>query len=376
MNKFASNYTERARKVSFKFPKLSFILIQINFWIIAFVFLSLLFQLFSRALASMYPAIIIPHAGYMLLIPLIGGVVYGTCTGFIDLFTKDSFINTYSTGLRILIKSVLYFIAFIALFVLLNYFISDLLADFIWGENQIEFNNSFHKNLSRTLFFYTLVLNVVLSYVLQVNAKFGPGVLIPLLLGKYQKPFVERRIFLFMDLRSSTTYAEKLGHLKYSEMIRDCFRIANQVLVRHDGEIYQYIGDEVVITWREEMGLFNHHCIHYYFDFMKAINDKRGFYLDKYDCVPEFKAGIHLGEVTAIEVGEIKKEIAYHGDTINTAARIQSVCNKYSKNLIASKALVDTLDFDNGISASHIGSEQFKGKSNSVEIYYIEKEYH
>jgi len=27
------------------------------------------------------------------------------------------------------------------------------------------------------------------------------------------------------------------------------------------------------------------------------------------------------------EVGEIKTEIAYHGDTINTAARIQEQCN-------------------------------------------------
>ena len=42
----------------------------------------------------------------------------------------------------------------------------------------------------------------------------------------------------------------------------------------------------------------------------------------KYRMVPEFKAGVNSGHVTVAEVGELKKEPAYQGDVLITAARI------------------------------------------------------
>jgi len=43
---------------------------------------------------------------------------------------------------------------------------------------------------------------------------------------------------------------------------------------------------------------------------------------------------LHLSIITAVEVGEIKREIAYHGDTINTAARTQRMCNQFCKDFL------------------------------------------
>jgi adenylate cyclase len=60
-------------------------------------------------------------------------------------------------------------------------------------------------------------------FFVQVAEKFGQGVLLSFLLGKYHRPKEEDRIFMFIDLTSSTTYAESLGHLRYSELIQDCF---------------------------------------------------------------------------------------------------------------------------------------------------------
>jgi len=51
------------------------------------------------------------------------------------------------------------------------------------------------------------------------------------------------------------------------------------------------------------------------------------YYLSKYGRVPVFKAGIHGGKVMALEVGSVKKELAYLGDIVNTTARIQGECN-------------------------------------------------
>ena len=85
-------------------------------------------------------------------------------------------------------------------------------------------------------------------FILQVSDKFGQGVLISFLLGKYHRPKEEDRIFMFMDLKSSTTHAEKLGHIKYSQFIQDCFFDITDVVIKYDAKIYQYVGDEVVLS--------------------------------------------------------------------------------------------------------------------------------
>jgi adenylate cyclase len=67
-----------------------------------------------------------------------------------------------------------------------------------------------------------------------------------------------------------------------------------------------------------------------FFGCEKRIQNGSDYYLDNYVAVREFKAGLHSGMVTAVEICP-KREIAYHGDTLNTTARIQSLCSQYGK---------------------------------------------
>jgi adenylate cyclase len=53
---------------------------------------------------------------------------------------------------------------------------------------------------------------------------------------------------------------------------------------------------------------------------------------------------VHLGDVTVSEVGVIKREIAYHSDVLNTAARIQGKCNEFEAGLLVSEELKDNLE--------------------------------
>jgi adenylate cyclase len=177
-------------------------------------------------------------------------------------------------------------------------------------------------------------MTLLISFINQVNKKYGPGVLLPLLFGRYRTPKEEERIFMFMDLKSSTATAEKLGHLKYSSFIRDCFSDINEVLFPSRAQVYQYVGDEIVVAWPEHAGLKYYFCINFYFACKNQFSLRAQYYLTNYGLVPEFKAGLHSGMVTAVEIGELKRDIAYHGDTLNTAARIQSVYNEYGKSLL------------------------------------------
>lgn len=217
-------------------------------------------------------------------------------------------------------------------------------------------------------FFMTLIIN----FFNQVNKKFGPGVLAPLLLGKYRNPREEERIFLFMDLKSSTAIAEQLGHFKYSAFIRDCFADINELLFPYRAQVYQYVGDEIVITWPASEGLKKHYCIRFYFSCKQHFQARTEYYQTHYGMLPEFKAGIHMGKVTAVEIGEIKRDIAYHGDTLNTAARIQGICNEYKQEMITSDYLVQKIGIDDRMKIEKLGSILLKGKSKRVEIVGVE----
>ncbi len=144
---------------------------------------------------------------------------------------------------------------------------------------------------------------------------------------------------MFLDLRSSTTYAEQIGHEKFSEMIQDCFYDLAMVVEEHRAEIYQYVGDEAVLTWKMKNGLSDHNSLRAFFAFDDRLKSRSEYYREKYGFIPEFKAGLNGGEVMVAEVGEIKKEIAYHGDVLNTGARIQARCNFYGRNLLISERL-------------------------------------
>ena len=124
---------------------------------------------------------------------------------------------------------------------------------------------------------------------------------------------------MFLDLRSSTTIAEQLGHVRFSSLLQECFFDMTNAIVNGRADVYQYVGDEVVLSWPKERGLENSRCVRCYFEIRNALSARRDHYLSEYGIEPVFKAGLHLGWVTVSEVGIVKREICYHGDVLNTA---------------------------------------------------------
>jgi len=207
----------------------------------------------------------------------------------------------------------------------------------------------------------------------QMNKKFGPGILLQYLTGKYFNPIEEDRIFMFLDLKSSTTIAEKLSHVRYSQLIQECFAELTEPVLQYIGQIYQYVGDEAVITWKKEDGLTKANCLKFYYDYINRLELKKEHFLNSYGVFPEFKAGLSMGLVTVAEVGELKTEIAYHGDVLNTAARIQGYCNEFDKQLLVSESVVKELDENPDFVTHLVGEVELRGKEGLSRIYSCEK---
>jgi adenylate cyclase len=195
----------------------------------------------------------------------------------------------------------------------------------------------------------------------------GRHFLFKLITGKYHNPFEEERVFMFLDLKASTALAEKMGHSRFLQLLNDFFYDVSVAVTATKGEIYKYVGDGAIISWKMKKVIGKSSPIDCYFLIESRIQKNRGRYLKKYNVVPVFKAGIHGGFVVTGEMGHIKKEIAYLGDVINTAARIESLCNKLNKALLVSDELLEKLSVEKYTVAPQ-GEQEIRGKSKGVKI--------
>jgi adenylate cyclase len=219
---------------------------------------------------------------------------------------------------------------------------------------------------AKNIMIWSIVVSIT-QLLLQISSKFGQEAFGNILRGKYNIPREENRIFMFLDLNSSTAIAEQLGNEKYHDLLKDFFAdIANPIL-ETKGEIYQYVGDEVVVAWKHEDGIKDNQCVRCFFDIKTQIEDKKDKYLQRYGIVPSFKAGIHCGKVVAGEVGTVKRDITYSGDVLNTTSRILSMCKQFNAEVISSADLLAELCLsDHEYVAQPLGSIKLRGKEKEM----------
>ncbi len=216
-----------------------------------------------------------------------------------------------------------------------------------------------------------LIAAVGLSKLLiEIDHKLGRGNLWKMLNGRFLRPHEEERIFMFIDMKDSTSIAEKMGHLEFSKLLQDCFQDFS-VVDKYRAAIYQYVGDEVVISWSPKNGFKNDNFLKAYFAFTGLLKSKSSYYQERYGLVPQFKAGTNMGPIIITEVGEIKREITYHGDTINTAARIQDKCNEFDAQMLIPEVLYQSMKVTSGFNFQDVGCIRLKGKKQDVRLYRV-----
>lgn len=195
-----------------------------------------------------------------------------------------------------------------------------------------------------------------------IRSKIGPTVAGRWLRGYYFKPRIERRVFLFLDMNSSTSLAETLGDEKYSAMLRDYYADLTSPIEESSAEVVHYVGDEVVLSWLPKRGLDQGRCLRCFYHFKAVLQGRSDYYLEHYGVVPGFKAGAHIGSAVATEVGTIKSELVFHGDVVNTGSRIMTQCADARAELLVSKSLADGLPPLDWLHLEPVGKVALKGK--------------
>lgn len=216
-------------------------------------------------------------------------------------------------------------------------------------------------------------ISFLLSFFREIARMLGPGVFLKLLIGSYHKPTEEERIFMFLDLNNSTKLAEELGPFLFSEFKNEFFFDIAEPVIETRGEVFQYVGDEVVLTWKLKSGLKNANWLRCFYFIKEKVEKKEEKYRARYNVKPEFKAGCHCGKVFSSEVGDLKRGIVYSGDAVNTASRIEGECKKLKKELLVSQNLMNRTNVNGDYTSEFLGEIELRGKQKKVSLLSINK---
>lgn len=337
----------------------------VSLWIIGFVFYG--FLAYSMADEAHFVRYGITIADFLLM-ELYGALILGFFMGIsiflMQEYVYPAFFNKYGMFLTIVVQALFFVIACtIGLWLVLqlnnSHFIH--IDDMIIPDADLKWMLSFT--------FYCLLLHVFIHLFLAFRKALGKNYFQSLLRGNYRIPVVEYRVFMFLDMHSSTQTAEEAGHYNYSLLLQECFDDLSEIVPDFDAEVYQYVGDEAVLTWKVRPDFKRKQCIRLYEAFCGRLLERENFYQQTFGLLPKFKAAVNEGLVTVAEIGKVKTEIAYHGEVLSTAARVQQLCNVHTADLLITDAFFVQLDRHSQNAFLKVDTASLRGKKKAVTLY-------
>jgi len=221
-------------------------------------------------------------------------------------------------------------------------------------------------------FSYSLAAMLVFVTTLQIGKLHRRNELFNYILGKYHKPKLENIVLLFIDLKGSTSLAESIGELSYASFIKYYYDDLSESIFENGGDVYQYVGDEIIIYWKVGSPEKNERAIRCHEMIKYRISLRDSYYLEHFGKAPAFRASIHTGQVAMTWVGEVKREVLFIGDVLNTCSRMQEICKRLGKDFLISGQVLDILPLTEQYHYPFEEKLTPRGKQNEILVFSVE----
>jgi adenylate cyclase len=223
-------------------------------------------------------------------------------------------------------------------------------------------------SLFNEVFLFAVAMAVVGNLFFEAGRLLGYGTMINLLLGLYVHPRQVERGFLLIDMKDSTGHAERLGAVRFHELLNAFFRDTADAGLECGAEIYKYVGDEAILTWSDARALGAGDCLACPFTLRDFIAANAARYRKRFGVVPEFRAALHYGEIVAGEIGDVRREIAYVGDTLNVAARLLEAARTTGRDVIVSVDMLARATLPPSARAEMLPVLAVRGRARPLEV--------
>lgn len=301
----------------------------------------------------------------LLILGLSIGILIGSTVSMFE--TLSGLIFRHRTFIEsVLLRTIVYLIIVLGWLIIINTI-----------HNIILYQTSIIGGLLLYVKYEAFIYNLIFAFIgillmttfFQISKLHRKGELSNYILGRYHNPREVDQIFLFIDLKSSTKIAEKIGNLKYGKFLQEYYADITDAIHTTKAIVYQYVGDEIVLTWPMKDGLHKNRCIQFVIEMRKTFDKLMPRYKKAYGFSPEFRAGLHGGKVLITWIGEVKKEIVYVGDVLNTTARIAEECKKAQQDFLLSGEIYTHLDEQLQHPCQFYDQLQLRGKEEEVKVY-------
>ena len=219
--------------------------------------------------------------------------------------------------------------------------------------------------------FFSFVAAFVVLLGFEIGQIVGPRNLRNIVLGRYHRPRSEERFFLFVDIEGSTSLAERIGPTAVHRFLASVFRLASDPIGDHGGEIYQYVGDEMVVTWTAAEARGDARPIACFFAIAAALEVVAPAFEREFGVAPRLRAALHAGPVISGEIGESKRDIVFHGDVMNTAARLEHATRDLDRRFLVSSDALRRLAASERYALEPLGPQALRGRAAPVDVYAV-----
>ena len=217
-----------------------------------------------------------------------------------------------------------------------------------------------------------IAVSITAIMTLRIVGYLGARNLFQIMIGKYHRPVLERRIFLFLDIKGSTALVERLGPIETRALIGKLFFDISGPVTDHGGEIYRYTGDGIVAVWDWKQGIANNRIVRTIDAIDNAIDHEADYYQSRFDQVPEYRIGVHGGPIVTSEEGDTKRAIGFYGDTIHIAARLEQKAKELGVDCVLSGNIAEH-QVGLGDRLRLIGNELVRGISAPIKVYELRR---
>ncbi|WP_082524085.1 adenylate/guanylate cyclase domain-containing protein [Methylobacterium sp. Leaf399] len=304
--------------------------------------------------------------------PTVAGMIFGACVGGVAIaYERGVLFPSYSRRLRLL-PTPAYLVAAELSLLLVVLVGMTVTGSLMWTLGLTDKTLLQAATPQPASVLYALAVSALLVSVLRVRELLGSGTFANILLGRYHRPVSEERVFLFLDLVGSTTYAEKHGDLAAQELLKAVFSAIAEPVRRHRGQVDDYIGDQVIISWPLVRGIEQARCVACVFAVRRTLGNDRDWWITRFGVVPELRAALHGGSVVTAEVGVDRHKIAYFGDVMNATSRLEGLCRTTGRPVLISDAVLARMPvLPDGIEAEELGLHSLRGRSGTMVVHSL-----
>lgn len=218
---------------------------------------------------------------------------------------------------------------------------------------------------------YSAAVSLVLNFGFSIATLIGPRVFMNFITGRYHSPVEEDRFVLFVDIAGSTGLAERLGGVGIHRFLDRTFRLLTESVVDYRGEVLNYVGDEIIVTWPEQNGAVDCRPLCCFLAMRRALQKAAPQFEREFGAVPQIRGSLHFGPVIIGEIGDVKPAIVFNGDVMNTAARLEELSRKVDGGFLASRTAMARFAAPPPFPVSDLGRLPIRGRVDGIDVVGI-----